>query len=38
VKHCDGNYLIDSEELKSRFRDNFLAQMGRAFWAILISW
>lgn len=24
VKHCDGNYLCDSEELKSTFRENFL--------------
>ena len=29
VKHCDGNYLCDSEELKSKFRDNFLAGLRR---------
>jgi hypothetical protein len=29
VKHCDGNYLVDSEELKSTFRDNFLAGLRR---------
>jgi len=29
VKHCDGNYLCDSEELKSEFRDNFLAGLRR---------
>lgn len=26
VKHCDGKYLVDSEELKSEFRDNFRAE------------
>jgi len=29
VKHCDGNYLVDSEELKLEFRDNFLAGLRR---------
>ncbi len=26
VKHCDGNYLCNSEELKSKFRDKFLGR------------
>jgi hypothetical protein len=29
VKQCDGNYLCDSEELKIKFRDNFLAGLKR---------
>jgi hypothetical protein len=29
VKHCDGKYLCDSEELKSKFRENFLAGLRR---------
>ena len=29
VKQCDGNYLCDAEELKSKFRDNFLAGLRR---------
>ncbi len=29
VKRCDGKYLCDSEELKSKFRDNFLAGLRR---------
>ena len=29
VKHCDGNYLCNSEELKSKFRENFLAGLRR---------
>jgi hypothetical protein len=29
VKHCDGNYLCDSEELKSKFRTNFIAGLKR---------
>ena len=29
VKQCDGNYLCDSEELKSRFRKTFLAGLKR---------
>ena len=29
VQTCDGNYLVDSEELKSGFRDNFLAGLKR---------
>jgi hypothetical protein len=29
VKHCDGNYLCDSEELKSKFRKHFLAGLKR---------
>jgi hypothetical protein len=29
VKQCDGNYLCDSEELKSEFRQNFLAGLKR---------
>lgn len=29
VKQCDGKYLCDSEELKSEFRDNFLAGLKR---------
>ena len=29
VPHCDGNYLVDSEVLKSEFRKNFLAGLRR---------
>jgi len=29
VAQCDGNSLVDSEELKSEFRDNFLAGLRR---------
>lgn len=29
VKQCDGKYLCDSEELKSKFRENFLAGLRR---------
>lgn len=29
VKQCDGNYLCDSEELKSKFRKTFLAGLKR---------
>ena len=29
VPHCDGYYLVDSEELKSKFRDTFLAGLRR---------
>ncbi len=29
VKHCDGNYLCNSEELESTFRENFLAGLRR---------
>lgn len=29
VKHCDGNYLCNSEELKSQFRTNFISGLKR---------